>query len=307
MSDSSPAVVEGNADFHVGGSTYKTFYKVFGTISSTAPTPLVMLHGGPGIPSQYMELFSDLTVAHSVPVVVYDQIGCGRSTSLPDKGGEFFKPDLFMDELENLLKHLKITDNFDLGGQSWGCLLGALFAGKRRPPGLKHLILLNPLARMDDWVASNKQLCKTLPQEVQDVIVNSEASGTVTTKEYQEALGVFMGTYLCRLQPWPEPVMASLVAMQQNPHVGHLMYGKAWLECQGTLKHFDITEYLPKIQVPTLVCNAEFDQSQDFVVQPFFDLIPKVRWFKFNGASHMLHFEQREKCMKLVGQFLGRE
>lgn len=303
----SPAFVEGSADFQVAGTTYKTWYKVFGTISPSGPTPLVMLHGGPGIPSHYMELFSDLTVSHNIPVIVYDQIGCGRSSSVSDKGAEFLNAELFMDELENLLKHLKISNNFDLGGQSWGSILGALFAGKRKPAGLKHLILLNPLARMDDWVESNKQLCKTLPAEVQDVIFKNEAAGTVDSQEYQGALNVFMGTYVCRIQPLPEGVMASLVAMQQNPHVSHTMYGRAWLECKGTLKHFNITEYLSGIQVPTLVCNAEFDQSQDFVVQPFFDLIPKIRWYKFSGASHMVHFEEREKCMKLVAQFLGRE
>jgi L-proline amide hydrolase len=223
MSQPEVKFVEGFADFKVAGASYQTYYKVFGSISSSNPTPLVMLHGGPGIPSQYMELFSDLTSAHNIPLVVYDQIGCGKSTHLSDKGGDFFTADFFMDELENLLNHLKISDNFDLGGQSWGSILGALFAGKRKPRGLKHLILCNPLARMDDWVLSNQQLAKTLPKEVQDVIAKSEAAGTVDTKEYQDALNVFMGTYVCRINPLPEGVMASLIAMNEDRHVSHVM------------------------------------------------------------------------------------
>lgn len=307
MSHPQVKFVEGHADFKVAGTSYKTYYKVFGTISSNNPTPLVMLHGGPGIPCHYLEIFSDLTHAHNIPLVIYDQIGCGRSTHLQDKGADFFTPELFMDELENLLNHLKISDNFDLGGQSWGSIIAALFAGKRKPAGLKHLVLANSLARMDDWVLSNQQLVKNLPQEVQDTITKSEAAGNVDTKEYQDALNVFMGTYVCRVQPLPDGVMASLVAMNEDKHVSHVMYGKAWLECQGTLKHFSIVEYLSEIRVPTLMYNGEFDQSQDFVIQPFFDHVPKIRWVKFNDASHMVHYEQREKCMKLFAHFLGRE
>lgn len=55
-----------------------------------------------------------------IPVICYDQIGNGASTHLPNAPKEFWTPDLFMDELENLLKHLEISDNFDLVGQSWG-------------------------------------------------------------------------------------------------------------------------------------------------------------------------------------------
>lgn len=63
--------------------------------------------------------FTHATVS-SVPVVLYDQIGGGASSHRPDAPTEFWVPELFMDELDNLIEALGIHDNFDLLGHSWG-------------------------------------------------------------------------------------------------------------------------------------------------------------------------------------------
>jgi pimeloyl-ACP methyl ester carboxylesterase len=78
---------------------------------------------------------------------MYDQVGCGRSTHLPEKFGDgsFWTIDLFLSELENLLSHLGIQDDYDLLGQSWGGILASELA-VRQPTGLKKLILANALA-----------------------------------------------------------------------------------------------------------------------------------------------------------------
>lgn len=56
----------------------------------------------------------------SIPVIFYDQLGNGESTHLPDAPKDFWKPELWVDELNNLLAHLGIADDFDLIGNSWG-------------------------------------------------------------------------------------------------------------------------------------------------------------------------------------------
>lgn len=64
---------------------------------------------------------------------------------------------------------------------------------------------------------------------------------------------------------------------------------------------------LPKIAVPTLVYNAEFDTAQTESVQPYFNHIPRVRWTTLRGASHMAHLDSPEmldKVLDLAGQFL---
>ena len=55
------------------------WYKVIGTGQKT---PIVMLHGGPGFPSYYLSpLFA---LAKERQIIVYDQLGCGRSSNTED-------------------------------------------------------------------------------------------------------------------------------------------------------------------------------------------------------------------------------
>ena len=73
---------------------------------------------------------------------MYDQLGCGRSTHLPEKKGDeyFWTVKLFLSELDSLLLHLGIQDDYDLLGQSWGGDL-AVDHAVLQPKGLKRLIL----------------------------------------------------------------------------------------------------------------------------------------------------------------------
>ena len=44
--------------------------------------PILLLHGGPGAAAYYLEPLEERLAEHR-PVVVYDQLGCGRS-DMPD-------------------------------------------------------------------------------------------------------------------------------------------------------------------------------------------------------------------------------
>ena len=70
---------------------------------------------------QYMRNCSLLSTDYGIPVVLYDQLGCGKSTHLREKrlDTDFWTPELFMAELDNLVKYLGIDDDFDILGQSW--------------------------------------------------------------------------------------------------------------------------------------------------------------------------------------------
>lgn len=160
--------MEGTVEFKVDGvdAPCKTWYKVFGDLKSRRP--LVALHGGPGIAHNYLLSLADLVGTHAIPVVLYDQLGNGNSTHLPDKMGDtaFWTEKLFIAQLEGLLDHLGIQDDFDLLGHSWGGMLGARFA-TTHPPGLKNLIISDSPASMKLWVEAAKKLRAQLPQDVQ--------------------------------------------------------------------------------------------------------------------------------------------
>lgn len=230
MAEDFPPSVTGTIDFKVGDEVFQTWYRLFGKLKS-GRRPFIFLHGGPGIPSFYNDVFSDLTKSHGIPVIIYDQVGCGNSTHLQEKDASFWTEKLFMDELENLLAHFDIADDFDLGGHSWGGMLSSRFAGSRQPKGLKHLVIGNSPATMKDWVHSNLTLLKQIPQQYQDIInkheeegLNHEADGTKEAREYQEALGFFLDKFMCWIKPHPASVAASEASLAEDNTVNKLMY-----------------------------------------------------------------------------------
>jgi proline-specific peptidase len=182
------AYYEGEADFHVPSANKptKTFYKVYGDLKSSDRTPLVCLHGGPGFPHDYLLDCAQLASKFDIPVIFYDQLGCGRSTHLPEKMGDtsFWTEQLLLDELDNLTKHLGIDGAYDVLGHSWGGMLGARHA-TRQPKGLRRLIISDSPSNMITWVKVANELRTRLPQDVQDALKRHEEAGTTDDKEYR--------------------------------------------------------------------------------------------------------------------------
>ncbi len=96
---------------------------------------------------------------------------------------------LFLDELENLLDHLGIRDNYALLGQSWGGMLASEHA-VLQPAGLRALIIANSPADMSTWLLEVNRLRQLLPIEVQQTLLKHERAGTLTSTEYFEAARV---------------------------------------------------------------------------------------------------------------------
>jgi L-proline amide hydrolase len=297
MSD--PSVREGFAPF----CDYKTWYRVTGDLGA-AKAPLVVLHGGPGCTHDYVDSFKGLA-ARGRAVIHYDQLGNGRSTHLRDKGPDFWTPRLFLDELENLLRHLGIADRYMVLGQSWGGMLGAEHA-VTQPKGLKALVIANSPASMELWVREANRLREALPPEVQATLLKHERAGTTSDPDYVKAMRVFYDRHVCRVTPWPDEVARTFRAIDEDPTVYWTMNGPSEFHVVGTLKTWSIIDRLDRIQVPTLLISGRYDEATPAVVQPYADRIKDVRWEIFENSSHMPHVEETERCLKVVGDFLDR-
>ncbi|WP_225028516.1 proline iminopeptidase-family hydrolase [Xinfangfangia pollutisoli] len=302
MTMHSEAVREGHAAF----KDWKTWYRVTGDLKA-GPLPLVVAHGGPGCTHAYVDSFKDLAALDGRAVIHYDQLGCGGSTRLRDKGPGFWTVDLFLAELDNLLATLGIADRYALLGQSWGGILGAEHA-VRRPAGLKALVLADSLASMQTWVAEANRLRKALPGGIHEVLLKHETAGTMTDPEYLAATDVFYRQHVCRCDPWPAEVQRTFDAMAEDPTVYAAMNGPTEFHVIGTLKDWTIEDRLPLIQVPTLVISGRHDEATPEVVRPFVERIPDNRWILFENSSHMPHYEERAACMEAVSHYLrGRD
>lgn len=301
MTTAEPDLPEASREGTIEFRGFDTWFRVTGDISS-GRTPLVVLHGGPGVPHNYTLRMAKLAERDRA-VVHYDQLGCGNSTHLPDRGADFWNVELFLDELDNLLGGLDISGDYSVLGQSWGGMLGAEHAA-RRPDGLRSLVIANSPASMELWLAEANRLRRQLPEEVQATLLAHEKAETTDSAEYAAAEEVFYDRHVCRVVPNPPEVAASFSKLAEDPTVYHTMNGPSEFHVIGTLAGWSIVDRAGRISVPTLLINGHYDEATDACVQPFADAIPDVRWEKFAESSHLPHVEQEQRFLSVVGDFL---
>ena len=293
------AIPEPNHTGTIDFNGWSTWYRITG---EPGRTPLVVLHGGPGAGHDYTLRIAGIA-GQGRPVVHYDQLGIGRSTHLPDEGADFWTVQLFLDELDNLLRKLGIADAYHLLGQSWGGMLAAEHA-VRRPAGLRGLVIANSPASMELWLAGAAELRSALPPEVQDTLLAHEAAGTTDHPDYQAAEQVFYERHVCRTVPVPAEVQATWDNIAADPTVYHTMNGPNEFHVVGTMKEWSVVDRLHLIDVPTLLVSGRYDEATPDTLRPFADLIPDVRWHMFEHSSHMPHVEEEELYLRIVGDFL---
>ena len=294
------SITEGFAPY----GDYKTWYRVTGDLTSGKP-PLIVAHGGPGCTHDYVDSFKDIA-ATGRAVVHYDQVGNGKSTHLPEKGGDFWTVAFFKAELHNLIDHLGIRSGYCLLGQSWGGMLGAEFAVDR-PEGLKALIIANSPAAMVTWVSGANRLRDELPADVQATLLRHEQAQTTGSAEYKAATDVFNERHVCRVVPMPPEVKRTFHAIDADPTVYHTMSGPNEFHVIGTMKDWSIVGRLSTISVPTLLISGRYDEATEACVMPYSQEIPDVRWRIFEESSHMPHVEERAACMAEVSAFLDKK
>ena len=83
--------------------------------------------------------------------------------------------------------------------------------------------------------------------------------------------------------------------------------GPSKLACTGNLKEWTAIPQAHNITAPTLLINGQFDEIVDYATAPFFKDIPKVKWVTIPDASHMSMWEQRDKTMNIIADFIKSE
>ena len=115
-----------------------------------------MLHGGPGFPSYYLSpLFA---LAKERQIIVYDQLGCGRSSNTEDTS--LMNIEAQLKDIKALLNKLQITE-FYLYGHSYGTMLAVdyYFKNENLP---KALILASPCMSTKRWELDADTLINTM-------------------------------------------------------------------------------------------------------------------------------------------------
>jgi len=285
-------VTEGEGRVAVQGG--EIWYKIVGTGSGA---PLIVIHGGPGFSHDYMVPVEAL--GRDRPVIFYDQLDCGKSDQPGDPGN--WRIQRFVAEIESLRRELGLT-KFHLLGHSWGGALAAEYAVGARNRVL-GCVLASPLISTPRWMEDNRRWRKLLPADIQATLDRHEKAGTVRSNEYQEAVQVFYERHLCRTLPWPAPLKASLDKGNFDLYV--TMWGETEFLATGTLRDYDGTQNLPRIEAPTLFTCGEFNEAAPATMYRYSQLVRNAEVRVFNDASHTPHLEQTAAFNQAVAVFLN--
>ena len=288
-----PATAEGFIEVPGG----RVWYRISGT--DQPGIPLLCLHGGPGMPHDYLEPLEDLAAAR--PVVFYDQLGCGRSDRPADDS--LWNTERFVEELAVVQAALGL-ERPHLFGNSWGGWLALQYTLDRRPP-LASLILSSSPPSVPRWISDCAELRAELDEPVRRVLDHHEAAGYFSCTEYQWAVTQFYRRHLCRQDPWPACLERTFAGLGGDVYL--TMWGPSEFgPVTGRLNGWDVTDRLLEIGVPALVTGGEYDEARPAHMAVLANGMRDAELVIFENSSHLAFVEERERYIEVVSDFLTR-
>ena len=276
---------------------------------SPADTPIVYLHGGPGV-SELPDIAPVLAPLAGTghDVYIYDQLGAGRSGRLLDPRA--YTLERALDDLDAIRRRIR-APRFILIGHSWGATLAAAYLALH-PRRVAGVVFTSPGAL-----------------EVGPGVAPGDPASRLTTGER-------LGLYTRALQPRSLLAYALTVT---HPDFAHAFAGDAEMDhrfaalfaasrpgllCNGHLasriatdgvghyanqltgtarERFDPRVRLRKVRVPALVMRGACDYLPPENADAYVAAIPGARHVNLRGAGHQLYVERPARYLELLRRF----
>ena len=277
---------------------HETYYRIAEPDQQNGRLPLVLLHGGPGSTHNYMEAFDCL--ADERTVISYDQIGCGNSYL--DGHPELWIADTWIEELKALLEYLKLDKVFLLG-QSWGGMLEQLYCLQEGTEKVQAMVLSSTLSSASLYAEEQLEKIRKLPEQYKEPILNAISENDFTDPAYIAANDYYMQKYCSG--PFDGNAPEYLLRKKKS---GQEAYLTAWGPNEyipsGTLKDYEITDQLEKIEIPVLVISGDSDLVGIRTAEAMEKAYPNAERVLFKGSRHMCFIDAQEEYMKLLRNWL---
>lgn len=184
----------------VAGGKYKVWTKRIGSGS----VKVLLLHGGPGFPHDYLEAMESFLPQAGIEMYYYDQLGVGNS-DVPNAPTLWTLP-RYLSEVEEVRRGLG-PDHFVLYGHSWGGILAMEYALNYQQH-LRGLVISNMTAGTQSYLRRTASLKAQLLSTESLARFNAmEAAKDYENPAYtQIVMEDLYPQMICRLKPWPESV-----------------------------------------------------------------------------------------------------
>jgi proline iminopeptidase len=288
-------------DGRIGVPGGRVFWRRFG---SGGGIPLLVVHGGPGLTSGYLEPFTALSDTRSV--VTWDQLDCGRSDCPRDPA--LWTLERFVEELD-IVRETVTPGPVHILGHSWGSTLIMEWLMTRTPGAVASVIFASPCLSTPRWIEDTRTLVGQLSHEAQAAIAEAERTGDFRTSGYHAAVwSEWMRAHIVRTLPAEavETLVGSLVAVNANFEMLEYMWGPSDFTVTGPLKSFDRTSDLCSLTVPVLFQCGEFDEARPDTVREQAAMTPNAEVAVIPGAGHLTMIDAPEHTNATIRAFLER-
>ena len=253
--------------------------------------PLVILHGGPGTPSVYLESLSELSADRTV--VLYDQFGCGAS-SVPDEDFAW-DVELFVNHLEDVRQFFDFEE-MHLYGHSWGGFL-ALAYTEAHPKRTRTVTLGSPLVDVQRWSDDAAILVGELPLSDQEAIMSGPGA-----HGYSRAEAEFYSRHFCRLDPYPSELVQAMEGQDTRSY--EAMWGPNEFTQTGSLRGLSQAGAAAGLEIPNLWLTGEADEARPSTLIGFAESNSHGRLVVFPNATHCAHLEVPQEYRATIRTFL---
>ncbi len=284
--------------FSSAGNT-RLYYRITGQGADT----LVVIHGGPGMDSEYMIAdFEPLAKTHKL--LFYDQRGGGRST-LPKDTAQLSMTSHITD-LEALRAHFgfgKLT----LVAHSFGPALAASYA-ITHPGRVERLVFLGPVPPMQAgfWErfgeAVNRRLTPPERKEL-DVQYNAMIEGPDTKEACRKFWQIALKPRLAAGRPVSIIKGDCCAASPEAIRYGMSITNTATI---ASMCDWDYRPALALVKSPTLILHGEEEAIPMDLVEEWAKALPNARLVKVPRAAHFLYVERPDVVWPEIEAYLRR-
>jgi proline iminopeptidase len=265
-------------------------YETYGAPSPA--TPVIVANGGPGLSHIYMLQNNVWTrLAHHRQIVFYDQRGTGKSKHVkPDASWGMDAQVADMDAVRAKFGFQK----FDLVGDSYGGLLAMAYAAAH-PEHVEKLILSDSAAPA--WKNIVRVLPDIYPDVLEQIAVREKSSvGSPTAADHRIRDHFLMLFYSDANR---DAYLAGVKDLESVPQVSAAV--------QKATKTLDLTPELPKFKFPTMVITGRFDMNvTPITAWNIYKAIPGAKFVVFEKSGHLPSYEEPDKYVQVVEEFLGQ-
>jgi len=278
--------------------------------------PVVVLHGGPGVPSHYLEPLEGLNQMGGRSVFFYDQLGCGRSDEPEEE--EFYSVRQSAEDAATMLSHfaefhgLLEAGGFHLLGHSWGGCLAAevvmrhLAHHPKLLSGLKSVILASSPASPAESQERATKIIDEYKRELDGLSPDElgmrpdwpREKDWVEQWKLQVANDKFTTMHNLRLKSSP------LCLQEAFCHLGVVWRGATSVG-DFRIDQKDLESKWPR-NLPALVMRGEHDYISKELVAPFVEGIERAEYAELAGLSHMAHLEDPRRFLATVDGWLRK-